>query len=149
MKNIELRAVNENNWYDCCQLELTAEQNSYMESNAISILQSKYEKTLSVHAIYHIETIVGLVMYNTVKEELDSYWIYRIMIDKAHQGQGIGREAMKLALLKMKQLPNCSRITVGYHPSNTGAHKLYKSLQFVDNGDRFGKEMAVILDLNN
>lgn len=36
------------------------------------------------------------------------------------------------------------RIVVGYHPENMNAHKLYASLGFIDNGHRFGKEMAVI-----
>ena len=40
------------------------------------------------------------------------------------------------------------KIVVGYHPENFGAHNLYSSLGFIDNGDRFGKEMAVIKNVN-
>ena len=31
-----------------------------------------------------------------------------------------------------------------YSINPLGAHNLYSSLRFIDNGDRFGKEMAVI-----
>lgn len=35
-------------------------------------------------------------------------------------------------------------IVVGYHPDNMGAHRLYERLGLVDEGNRFGREMAVI-----
>jgi diamine N-acetyltransferase len=86
-------------------------------------------------------------MFNTVEEELGGYWIYRIMIDKNYQQKGIGKIAAQLMIDKMSTLPNVKRIVVGYHPENLGAHQLYASMGFVDNGDRFGKEMAVVLEV--
>ncbi|MFS0559320.1 GNAT family N-acetyltransferase [Terribacillus sp. 179-K 1B1 HS] len=59
-----------------------------MEPNSISIAQSKFEKTLT---IFLDDFIVGFLMFNTVKEELDSYWIYRIMVNKDHQGKCIAK----------------------------------------------------------
>ncbi len=86
-------------------------------------------------------------MYNTLKEEIDSCLIYRIMIDKMHQGKGYGKVATKLVISNMSQLPECKKNAVGYHPENQGAHNLYSSLGFIDSGDIFGKEMAVVLEL--
>lgn len=83
-------------------------------------------------------------MYNSVPEELDGYWVYRIMVDKQFQGKGIGKAATKLMMSEMAISLNAKKIVVGYHPNNLGAHNLYASLGFIDNGDRFGKEMAVI-----
>lgn len=118
-----------------------------MVSNAISIAQSKFETSLKPYAIYNGEKIVGFLMFNSVQEELDGYWVYRIMVDKESQGKGIGKAATKLMILEMAKLPNAKRIIVGYHPENLGAHNLYSSLGFVDHGDRFGKEMAVIKNI--
>jgi diamine N-acetyltransferase len=87
-------------------------------------------------------------MYNSIPEELDGYWVYRIMVDKEFQCKGIGKEATKLMITEMAKLPNVKKIVVGYHPENLGAHNLYSSLGFIDNGDRFGKEMAVIKYIN-
>lgn len=92
--------------------------------------------------------MVGFLMYNSVQEELDGYWIYRIMVDKEFQGKGIGKAATKLMIAEMAKLPNARKIIVGYHPNNMGAHNLYSSLGFIDNGNRFGKEMAVIKIVN-
>ena len=142
--NVRIEEINSGNWYECCQLELTNEQAEYMESNAVSIAQTKFEPTLKPYAIYFNEKVAGFLMFNSVKEELGGYWIYRIMVDKALQGKGIGKEATKMMIEEMAKLPDAEKVVVGYHPDNKGAHNLYASLGFVDNGDRFGREMAVI-----
>ncbi len=147
-KNVKIVELNAENWYDCCELEISTEQKEYIEPNAISIAQSKFERTLKPFAIYFEEKVVGFLMYNTVQEELDGYWVYRIMVDKKFQGKGIGKAATNMMISEMAKLPNVKKIVVGYHPENLGAHNLYSSLGFIDNGDRFGKEMAVIKYIN-
>ena len=146
---VKLVELNAENWYECCELELSEGQTEFIEPNAISIAQSKFEPTLKPYAIYSGEKVVGFLMFNSEMEELDGYWVYRIMIDKNFQGNGIGKAATNLMIEEMTKLPNAKKIVVGYHPENKGAHNLYSSLGFVDNGDRFGKEMAVIRYINN
>ncbi|MFJ7406857.1 MULTISPECIES: GNAT family N-acetyltransferase [unclassified Lysinibacillus] len=143
-ENVRIVELNAENWYDCCELDISTEQKKYIEPNAISIAQSKFEPTLKPYAIYLNEKVVGFLMYNSVQEELDGYWVYRIMVDKEFQGKGIGKAATKLMLTEMAKLPNSKKVVVGYHPENLGAHHLYASLGFIDKGNRFGKEMAVI-----
>ncbi|MFJ5764407.1 GNAT family N-acetyltransferase [Lysinibacillus sp. NPDC093210] len=142
--NVKIVELNAENWYDCCEFEIATEQKKYIESNAISVAQSKFEPTLKPYAIYLNEKVVGFLMYNAVQEELDGYWVYRIMVDKKFQGKGIGKAATKLMISEMAKLPNSKKVIVGYHPENLGAHNLYASLGFIDEGHRFGKEMAVI-----
>ena len=144
---VKITELNADNWYDCCNLEVTTEQGEFIKSNAISIVQSTFEPTLKPYAIYAGDTVVGFLMYNSVKEELDGYWIYRIMVDKKFQGMGIGKKATKLMIAEMVKLPDPKKIVVGYHPENLEAHNLYMSLGFFDNGNRFGKEMAVIKNI--
>jgi diamine N-acetyltransferase len=105
------------------------------------------EPSLKPFAIHLEDKAVGFLMFNSIEEELGGYWIYRIMIDKNYQNKGIGKMATKLMIDEMAKLPNTKKIVVGYHPENLGAHHLYASLGFVDHGDRFGKEMAVVLDI--
>ncbi|KAA0964835.1 GNAT family N-acetyltransferase [Sporosarcina sp. ANT_H38] len=142
--NVKIVSLNADNWYDCCELEVSKEQKEFIEPNAISIAQTKFELTLKPYAIYAEEKVVGFLMYNSVQEELDGYWVYRIMVDKQFQGKGIGKTATKLMMLEMATSDNAKKIVVGYHPENLGAHKMYASLGFIDYGDRFGKEMAVV-----
>jgi diamine N-acetyltransferase len=147
MNNVKIVELNEDNWYECCQLEVSKEQSDFIESNAISIAQTKFERTLKPYGIYFEDRVVGFLMYNSVAEELDGHWIYRIMVDKKFQGKGIGKAAMEQIIAEMKKLPDVKKMVVGYHPDNTGAHQLYASLGFIDHGDRFGKEMAVVKNL--
>ena len=146
-EHVKIIELDSENWYDCCELEVSKDQAKYMEPNAVSIAQSKFEPSLKPYAIYADDKVVGFLMYNSVPEELDGYWIYRIMVDKAFQGRGIGKAASKLMLDEMAKLLHAEKIVVGYHPENLNAHNLYASLGFTDNGDRFGKEMAVVKNL--
>lgn len=143
-RKITITEVNEENWYACCGLEVAEQQAAHIEPNAVSIAQLHFEPTLRAYAIYADETLAGFLMFNTMPEELDSHWIYRIMVDRKFQGLGIGKAATQLMMNEMREKWNAAKIVVGYHPENTGAYQLYKRLGFIDEGDRFGKEMAVI-----
>ncbi len=144
---ISLKEVTAENWYACCQLSMAEEQERFVEPNSVSIAQSKYEPTLRLRAIYLRQDLVGFLMYNTEPEELGGHWIYRLMIDKGYQRKGIAKYAMRLIIDEMATSLDCKRIVAGYSPDNTPAGALYASLGFEDRGDRFGKEMAVVLDL--
>lgn len=146
--SVKILELNVENWYECCELEVSPEQKVFIEANSVSIAQSKFEPTLIPYAIYFEEKVVGFLMYNSVQEELDGHWIYRIMVDKNFQGKGIGKAATTLMITEIAKLPNAKKVVVGYHPENLGAHHLYSSLGFIDNGDRFGKEMAVVKCIN-
>lgn len=143
-EDVKIVKVNEDNWYACSKLNVADEQQGFIEPNAVSIAQSKFEASLEPYAIYAGETIVGFLMFNSIKEELDGYWIYRIMVDAQYQGKGIAKAATRLALTEMSRTLYAEKIVVGYHPDNLAAHKLYASLGFINFGDRFGKEMAVV-----
>jgi diamine N-acetyltransferase len=147
MNTVTITELNADNWYECCQLELTKEQEEYMEPNAISIAQSKFQPSLKPYVINYDGLTAGFLMFNSEPEELDGHWVYRIMIDKKFQGKGIGKKATQLMMDEMLKLADVKKIVVGYHPENKGAHHLYASLGFVDQGDRFGKEMAVVKSL--
>lgn len=141
--HVKIAEVNAENRTACCELELSEEQQQYMEPNAVSIAQSTFEPALKPFAIYSGETVVGFLMYNSIQEELDAHWIYRIMIGKQFQGKGIGKKATSLLLKEMAASITGKKVAVGYRPENQAAHHLYASLGFIDNQDRFGKEMAV------
>jgi diamine N-acetyltransferase len=49
---VRIEEVTADNWYDCCLLELSEEQKAYMEPNAVSIAQSRFETALRPHVIY-------------------------------------------------------------------------------------------------
>lgn len=113
---VKIEELNKENWYECCELKISEKQTEYLESNAISIAQSKFELSLKPYAIYYEDKVVGFLMFNTEKEGLDGYWVFRIMIDQNYQGKGIGKAATNLMISEMSKLPDATKIVVGYHP---------------------------------
>lgn len=69
--NVKIEEFNEANWYEWCELNLSEKRTEYVESNAISIAQSKFEPSLKPFAIYYKNEVVDFLIFNTEKEELD------------------------------------------------------------------------------
>ncbi len=70
--------------------------------------------------------IIGTIQYEM--KSPDHAYISGLVIDPRFQGQGIGREASKLILNKLKDI---KRIDIITHPDNAVALKLYQSLGFI------------------
>ena len=71
------------------------------------------------------------------------------MIDKAYQGKGYGKEAVKLALDFINTLP-CGKAEycwLSYEPENVVARKLYGSYGFAETGEMDGEELIAVLKL--
>lgn len=147
MRKVRIEAVNVGNWYECCMLKTFDSQKDFVDPNSISLAQSKFEQSLKPLAIYCDDKLVGFAMYNTKKEELNAYWLYRLMIDSKYQKNGIGKEAMELIIKEMKQIEDCDRIALGYSLENSQAENFYKNIGFEHKGDIFGKEKAVVLEV--
>lgn len=116
-------------------------QLGYVASNVATIAESKYEQHYQLRAIYSDKQLVGMLAYchETDPEDVELYWIFRLMVDKDHQRNGIATCAMKLAMLEIGQLGG-KRIRTMHKPENTAASALYSKLEFhvigsLDDGD--------------
>lgn len=148
MSKVQLCAITQANWYEVANLQVTTEQANFMESNAISMLQQQFEPTLQTYAIKEQQQIIGFVMYNRDREELDGYWIYRIMIAAPYQQRGFAKQALKLVIEELAQLASNPLIVAGIHAENHASVALFKALGFINSGHQFGKETAFILQLS-
>lgn len=78
------------------------------------------------------------------------YCLWRFMIDKAHQGRGLGRQALAVALEYLQTFP-CGPAThcwLSYEPENTVARALYQSMGFAENGQKCGEEIVAVRPLD-
>ena len=93
--------------------------------------------------------------------DIDDYWddapsiakgnynLWRLMIDKAYQRRGFGKEAVQLALDFIKSFP-CGKAEycwLSYEAENEAARQLYRSFGFSETGDADGKELIAVLRL--
>lgn len=132
----ELKEVTIDNFYEVIELELDQEQRKYISSNLYSIAESKFYSAYKPRAIYYDGRVVGFLMYEKrdLCENLGEYNIFRFMLDRNHQGKGIGRKAMELALAEIKANGAVEKISICYVPTNPVAKDFYGSFGFVEVG---------------
>jgi diamine N-acetyltransferase len=111
-------------------LQLRPEQQNFVAPVAFSLAQSKFEPERVPLAVYDDDMLVGFLMYNDRPLHDGSYRISRLLIDQKYQGRGYSRQAVLLAVERMRQIPSCKEILIEYSPENTAAAHLYNSLGF-------------------
>jgi len=159
---IRIEKVNGKNVWDLLKLKVSDEQRNFVASNDISIIEAYTAITGNGYAfpfgIYEEDKPVGFLM---IGFDVDDYWedapavakgnynLWRLMIDKAYQGRGYGKEAVRLALEFIKSFP-CGAAEycwLSYGPENESAQKLYSSFGFAETGDMDGEELIAVLKL--
>ena len=144
---IMLEELNVDNWLKVMELTVSEEQKDiFPTSNVYWVGISRYEEKTTLYAIKNDELYVGMVGIGYDEDGVSGY-INPMMIDEKHQGKGYSKEAMLLAIEKLKSEYKVSEIHLGHRKNNMKAGKLYESLGFIiideDEMDYFRK-----LDLN-
>lgn len=158
---VELRKVDSHNIWEIVKLSVNSEQMELVATNTESILEAYTTITSGGVAlpfgIYNGDTLVGFVMfgYGTTGDDNEpeiadgNYCIWRFMIDKAYQRQGLGKKALQASIEYMRSEP-CGRAEhcwLSYEPQNVGAKALYRSMGFFENGEMCGGEIVAVLRL--
>lgn len=158
---VELRKVDSHNIWKIVKLSVNNEQLDFVATNTESILEAYTTITSGGVAlpfgIYDGDTLVGFVMfgYDTTGDDDEpdiaagNYCIWRFMIDKAYQRQGLGKKALHASIEYLRSEP-CGRATycwLSYEPENVGAKALYSSMGFFENGEMCGEEIVAVLRL--
>ncbi|MBQ6798808.1 MAG: GNAT family N-acetyltransferase [Oscillospiraceae bacterium] len=156
---VRLEPVTEENARDVMKLEVHAEQQLFVADNRTSLREAKLALAHGGHAfpfcIYDDAVPVGFAMigFGTDEEWEDppaiavgNYNIWRLMIDRDHQGKGYGRQAMKLIMGFIASEPcgSAGSCWLSYHPENTAAKHLYASFGFRETGDTDGNEVIAV-----
>jgi diamine N-acetyltransferase len=159
---LKLIPVDGHNVWDILKLRVREDQKEFVAPNDISLIEAYIAITHNAYAfpfgIYDGNTLVGFLMVGFGVDDSwddapavaqDNYSLWRLMIDKRHQGRGYGRAAMRLALDFIKTLPcgpaRCCWLS--YEPANTVAKSLYQSFGFVETGEMDGDEVIAVLEL--
>lgn len=158
---IELRKVDSDNIWKIIKLSVNNDQLNFVATNTESILEAYTTITSGGVAlpfgIYNDDTLVGFVMfgYGTNGDDdgpaiaAGNYCIWRFMIDKTYQGQGLGKKALQASIEYLRSEP-CGRATycwLSYEPENVVAKSLYNSMGFFENGQMCGEEIVAAFKL--
>ena len=142
---VQLKEITKQNFWDCVSLEVADSQKEFVTTNAVSLAQSKYQPECIPLAVFDDDTMVGFAMY-CVDEDDNEYWIYRMMVDKNHQGKGYGKAAMALLLERIQADKTRSKVFLGVHRESEAAVRLYQSVGFAFTGEVFSGESIMRLD---
>ncbi len=146
--NVTLRPITRDNLWDIVELKLHPGQEQFVAPNIDSIANAYVEPTFVPLAVYASENLVGFAMYGE-HPETGAWWVIRLMIDRAHQGQGYGRAAMEALIEMMVDRVGCEEIVTSFVPANTVAAALYASLGFRPTGEIEDDEPLVLLRLSD
>ncbi len=116
------------------QLEVSPEQAMFVASNAASLDDWKDDPDFEPLAICVGDDVVGFAMFEASPDDDGTieFNIFRLMIDRHHQGRGYGRRAMEALISMFSADPRPSRITTCFVPTNTEARRMYARLGFVE-----------------
>ena len=147
-ENVELRPVDDGNVKAVIDLSVAEGQSDFVAPNVYSLAQAFATTNVWVRAVYARDEPVGFVMVSDDADE-PRYYLWRFMIDAAHQGKGYGRVAMELVHDYVRSRPGGDRIYLSYVPAEGGPEGFYKGLGYVDTGKVHGGEVEAVLMLDD
>ena len=154
---IELRKISilDDNMKECIALSVLPEQDNFVASNAISLAEAydtnkayaeKGEGDIAVpYAVYENGKMVGFVMYGYFQPSDDEdayskdehiYYVWRLFVDKDHQGRGIGRETLRQVMEEIKTKPfgEATYCYSSYDPDNIASKTTFASYGYEEDG---------------
>lgn len=143
---VTLREIDADNLRAVMDLDVTPEQQRFVAPNSVSIAQYWYTTEAWMRAIYAGDDAVGFVMLSE-RRAVPRYYLWRFMIDHAHQGRGYGWAAMHQVIEYVRTLPNATELYLSYVPAPGGPRDFYAGLGFEDTGVEHGDEREMVLRL--
>jgi len=167
---IELKKISilDDNMKECVLLEVLPDQENFVASNAISLAEAydtnkafaeKGEGSVAMpYAIYENGKMVGFIMYGYFPPEDDEesynkeehhYYVWRLLIDKNHQGRGIGRETVRQVMEEIKSKPcgEANYCYVSYEPTNIASKTTFASYGYEEDGRVIDGEVVAVYKL--
>ncbi len=119
--------------------------------NAISIAQAHFSPEAWFRAVYDGDEPVGFVMLydhtlGTAPEQRE-YFLWRLMVDRKHQGRGFGRAAVEGLVEHVRTRPDARRLLVSHVKDADRLARFYGSLGFAYTGEEDDGELVMELKL--
>ena len=146
-KNIELKAITEENFIDAFNLRLAPGQEDFVSHPIRSLAQAYvYRNQSQPFGIYANGKMVGYVMV-IYDYDVPEYDIWHMMMDEAEQGKGYGSAALDRVIeyIRTKPFGDSGRVALTCNKNNTIARKLYESKGFSATGIEDEDEIELVM----
>lgn len=151
MKSVELIEITRANLDEVLKLD-AADGGRQVAPNVRSMAQAAVYAEAWPRAVAHDGVIVGFVMLNdpslTAEPEEPDYAIWRLMIDKSRQGEGLGAAAVRAVIAHLRaNRPDAHELFLSYVDGVAAAERFYRSLGFAPTGEVDDGEVVMRLPL--
>jgi diamine N-acetyltransferase len=131
---VTLIPVDRANVRPVCDLVLAPGQERFVAPSAVTVAEAAYEPDAWLRAIALDGVPVGVVLL--VRDAPDEpYFLVRLMVDAAHQRQGVGAQAVALTLAHLRGLPGEDRVRTSCVPGDGSPLPFYRGLGFTETGE--------------
>ena len=147
---VRLDPITKENVRAVFELSVAPGQEGFVATNAWSLAQAYADSSIAwPRAIVVGDVVVGFLMLEIDPEEEDGrpFWLWRLMIDAAHQRHGHGRAALRLAVDHLRSL-GATELYTSWVPGDDGPEGFYTSLGFEPTGELDDDEIVARLDLD-
>jgi diamine N-acetyltransferase len=88
----------------------------------------------------------GFIMCSDSPDGEKYPWIWRLLVDREHQGRGVGTFAVEHAISRYRSL-GCKQVITAWFPGPADASGFYKKLGFLETGEILDGEIVAALKL--
>ena len=144
---ILLAPATSENWRDVARVRAADHQRRWVADVTYYLCLSAYGGLWRSCAMVEDGDVVGHVMW-AVDPEDDSHWFGGLVVDREHQGRGLGRATVRALLELWEQEPTLSgtaytQAALSVNPDNAAAVGLYHSLGFAETGELVDDELVL------
>ena len=145
-----VRAVDAGNVDVLIKLTVAEHQRQLVAPVATSLAQAAYNPAGRPVALYDGDTPVGLLLlweaWRAVDEPADQLYVWRLMVDAAHQGRGHGAKAMQWVIEEARR-QGVASVGLSHVDKEHHAGAFYQKLGFSYTGKVDGAERVMVLPL--
>jgi diamine N-acetyltransferase len=137
--SVALREVTAETLRAVLALSVSPQQSHYVAPNAVSIAEAHFHPEAWFRAIYVGEEPAGFLMLHDENlkpdpEQDDFYYLWRMMVDERFQGHGVGRTALELLVVHVRNRPGARRLLTSCLPGEHSPEGFYLSCGFERTG---------------
>ena len=150
--DVSLREITADTVRQITDLTVLPEQQRFVASNAVSLAEALFSEEAWYRAIYSGDTPAGFVMLydeslRSVPPADLNVGLWRLMIDRAFQGQGIGAAALEQVIAHVRCKNLFTSLAVSYVPGPGCPERFYLRAGFQHTGREDNGEIVLELPL--
>lgn len=133
---IKLGEITQDNWLEAVRLRLAEGQLAFV-ADPMGVLARAYVYRNCRAQVWTVEEdgrVVGLAMVREFDDEPLGYELQQFLIDGREQGRGVGTQALKLVLARLRQEGRWPTVEVCVKKADAPALHVYEKAGFVDSG---------------